>query len=130
VLFRSVAAQVILSGHAEVASSAAEVGVDGDAVAGPHPRPLSKRERGVYFHNFPCTVRAGDVGVFQFQAGPAVAHPQVHAVEGRGVQSHKGFTRAGFGGREVGILKNLRVSMLVEKDCFHQRSFYGSPGYL
>jgi hypothetical protein len=58
----------------------------------------------------------------EFESGPAVANHYIHAVQGRGMQTDKGFSWFGFGGWKFSVFKDFRSTMLVEEDGFHVTS--------
>jgi len=132
-----VTAHVVFPSQAKLTFATTEVGIDHDVIAGlqfsslylsltaarlrlrwrsAHYSPGAFRER----EDLPRPIRAVDVRQLQLQPGPAVTHHDVHAVEGRSMQTDQRFARFGFRSGEIGIFQHFRSAMFVKKDGFHR----------
>src|SRR5258708_30461844 len=88
--------QIFVAAPAEFAVSAANSRIDHDTISNvPAHDALAK------FVDVARRVSTGNVRQREFDAGPAVAHPDIEPVKSRRTHANSHFTRAGFWHREI-----------------------------
>src|SRR5258707_20900 len=109
--------QIFVSAPAEFAVSAANSRIDHDTISNvPAHDALAK------FVDVARRVRAWNVRQGEFDAGPAVAHPDIEPVERCCPHANSHFTRAGFWHGEIADnFQCISRSMLFEQYGTHQR---------
>ena len=101
-------AAIIPACQAIVANPAGQVGVDHHPLAN-----LPALHASSQASNLAGPIRARDMGIFQLDARPAVAHPQIQAVEGSSSQSHQYLPRPRFGLGEIRIFQYFWAAVLA-----------------
>src|SRR5512143_1154263 len=103
------AAHIVLPLEAEIAFPAAEIGIDNDMIT-----DLEFLHAGTQRGDLPGSVCSVDVRQFQIEPGPALADQDIHAVQGRRVETDQDLARLRIGGREIDVLEDLGPSMYAE----------------